>query len=236
MNHAHQHRIRNSLLAGTMVMAMGLVGGATAASATPCTLTPATGSATQTETTVTGGPANDTIACGGMSPGKTITGGPGNDTITGTASNDTISGDSGNDIITGGAGADILNGGIGIDKLDGGADNDNLVGPSTDAVQDTLVGGDGTDTCQGPPPDPDSLAGCENQVLAPVTGPGSSRTSATQLCQAAGGTFVDLGPLAYNCLFLNVFSDHRVAEAGRVCTDSTGAFVNAQLIYSCVLP
>jgi len=236
MNHARQHRIRNSLLAGTVVMAMGLLGSASAAYATPCTLTPATGSATQTETTVTGGPANDTIACGGMSPGKTITGGPGNDTITGTDSNDTISGDSGNDTIHSGAGADILNGGIGIDKLYGEADNDKLVGPSTDSVQDTLDGGLNDDTCQGPPPDPDDLASCETEVSAPLTGPGSSRASATELCQAAGGTFVDLGPLAYNCVFLNVFSDHRVAEARPVCINSTGAFVNAQLIYSCVLP
>lgn len=46
-------------------MAMGMLTGASAAQAVPCVLTPATGSATQTDTTVTGGPADDTIDCGG---------------------------------------------------------------------------------------------------------------------------------------------------------------------------
>jgi hypothetical protein len=110
------------------------------------------------------------------------------------------------------------------------------VGPSTDGVQDKLDGGLNNDTCQGPPPDPDSLASCENQGLAPVTGPGSSRASATELCKVTGGTFADLGPLAYNCVFLNAFSNHRVPEARKICTNRSGTFVNAVLIYSCVLP
>jgi hypothetical protein len=237
MHHVHQHPIRSSLLAGTVVMAVGLFGSASAAYAVPCTLTPATGSAVQTETTVTGGPAHDTIDCRGASPGKTITGGPGNDTIIGTASNDTISGDTGNDTITGLASADNLNGGLGIDIISGSEDDDILVGPSTDGVQDKLDGGLNTDTCQGPAPDPDSLASCENQVAAPLTGPGSSTASATELCEASGGQFVSLGPLAYNCL--RPTNRDYVDAAESNCTQS-GALIFVDpplyLLYSCVLP
>ena len=138
--------------------------------------------------------------------------------------------------MTGGTGADTLDGGLGIDTINGLAGNDTLIGASTDGSQDSLFAGDGTDTCQGPAPDPDIHNSCEITATPPVTGAGSSRANATELCQAAGGTFVDLGPLAYNCVFVNAFSNHRVAEAGQVCTDLTGTFANATLIYSCVLP
>jgi RTX calcium-binding nonapeptide repeat (4 copies) len=236
MNHAHHHRIRNSLLAGSIVMAIGLLGGTAVAQAAPCVLTPATGSATQTSTTVTGGPANDTIDCSGATTVTTINGNGGNDTITGNNLGETINGGDGNDTMTGGTGVDALNGGLGIDTINGMAGNDTLIGASTDGSQDSLFAGDGTDTCQGPAPDPDIHNSCENTSTPPASGPGSSRASATELCRAAGGRFVDLGPLAYNCVFLNAFSNHRVAEARQVCTDRTGAFVNAALIYSCVLP
>jgi len=236
MHQSHQHRIRTSLLAGAMVMAIGLLGGTAVAQAAPCVLTPATGSATQTPTTVTGGPANDTIDCSGATTVTTINGNGGNDTITGNDLGDAINGGDGNDTMTGGAGVDSMNGGLGIDTINGLAGNDTLIGSSNDGSQDSLFAGDGTDTCQGPAPDPDIHNSCENTSTPPVSGPGSSRANATELCQAAGGTFVDLGPLAYNCVFVNPFSNHRVTEAGQVCTDLTGAFVNAVLIYSCVLP
>jgi len=239
MNHAHQHRIRNSLLAGTAVMAMGLLGSATAAyAAVPCVLTPATGSATQTDTTVTGGSANDTIDCSGASPGKTITGGIGNDTITGTAEADTISGNDGNDTITGLGGADTINGGLDIDTISGSDGNDNLVGPSNDGSQDTVDGGLGTDTCQGPAPDPDIHMSCENTGTPPATGPGSSAANATELCQATGGTFnLTVLPVGYACVFLSPPANPRVPEAKSICTGRHGTFVNLlPLSYACVLP
>jgi Ca2+-binding RTX toxin-like protein len=90
---------------------------------------------TQTATTVTGTAANDTIDCTNASPGKTIVGGDGNDTITGTAFNDTIDGGNGNDTITGGPGDDFIEGGNGNDTLTGSGGND--------VVVDT---GDGEDT------------------------------------------------------------------------------------------
>jgi len=49
-----RHR-RSSLLAGTVVIAMGLIGGAAAAQAAPCVVGPGV---TQTETSVTGSPGN----------------------------------------------------------------------------------------------------------------------------------------------------------------------------------
>jgi hypothetical protein len=90
---------------------------------------------TQTATTVTGSSANDTIDCTNASPGKTITGGDGNDTITGTAFGDVINGGNGNDTVTGGPGDDAIEGGNGDDTLTGSAGND--------VVTDT---GDGEDT------------------------------------------------------------------------------------------
>jgi hypothetical protein len=238
MNHAHQHRIRNSLLAGTAVMAMGLLGGTAAAQAAPCVLTPATGSATQTPTTVTGGPANDTIDCSGATTVTTINGNGGNDTITGNDLGDTINGGDGNDTMTGGAGIDILNGGLDIDTINGMAGNDTLIGASNDGSQDSLFAGDGTDTCQGPPPDRDIHNSCENTSMPPATGPGSSTANATELCQATGGTFnLTVLPVGYACVFLSPPANPRVTEAENICTGRNGTFVNAlPLSYACLLP
>src|SRR5687768_12546548 len=87
MNHLQNHRLRSRVLAGAVALAIGLpialLDGATAAyAAVPCVVGPGV---TQTDTTVTGSPGNDTIDCGGTNPGKTINGNGGNDTITGTA-------------------------------------------------------------------------------------------------------------------------------------------------------
>jgi Pentapeptide repeats (8 copies)/RTX calcium-binding nonapeptide repeat (4 copies) len=90
---------------------------------------------TQTATTVTGTTADDTIDCTNASPGKTITGGDGNDTITGTQFGDSIDGGNGNDTISGGPGDDVIEGGNGNDTLTGG--------PGNDLVTDV---GDGNDT------------------------------------------------------------------------------------------
>jgi hypothetical protein len=237
MNHLHQHRIRSSLLAGTVVIAMGLIGGAAAAQASPCVVGPGV---TQTDTTVTGSPGNDTIDCGGTGPaGKTINGNGGNDTITGTDYDDTINGGDGNDTLTGGTGADTIDGGLGIDKVSGSAGNDNLVGPSNDGSQDTVDGGDGIDTCQGPAPDPDIHAACENTSTPPGTGPGSDTANATELCRATGGVFsLTVNPVGYACVF-NILrpADRRVVEARRICTGRGGTFVNLlPASYACVLP
>lgn len=98
----------------------------------PCVVGPGV---EQDATTVTGTNADDTIDCTNASPGKTITGGDGNDTITGTQFNDAIDGGNGNDTISGGPGDDVIEGGNGNDTLTGG--------PGDDLVTDV---GDGNDT------------------------------------------------------------------------------------------
>lgn len=91
---------------------------------------------TQTATTVTGTSADDTIDCTNASPGKTILGLDGNDTITGTAFGDVIDGGNGNDTITGGPGDDVIEGGNGNDTLTGSAGNDVVtdVGDGNDTI------------------------------------------------------------------------------------------------------
>jgi Ca2+-binding RTX toxin-like protein len=66
-----------------------------------------------------------------------ITGGSGNDTLTGDANDNTLSGGPGNDTLTGKGGADILNGGEGNDTFDEEA---------SPTGGDTFNGGAGTDT------------------------------------------------------------------------------------------
>jgi RTX calcium-binding nonapeptide repeat (4 copies) len=236
MNHLHHHRIRNGLLAGTIVMAIGWLGATAAAQAAPCVLTPATGSATQTSTTVTGGPQDDTIDCSGATTVTTINGNGGNDTITGNNLGDTINGGDGNDTITGGTGNDNLNGGLGIDTINGLAGNDTLIGSGADGSQDTLNGGDGTDNCQSPPED--IVNGCETTSSPPATGPGSAQANATTLCETTGGTFsITLLPVGYTCVFLNPNADPRVNEARNICTGRGGTFVNPlPPTYACLLP
>jgi hypothetical protein len=236
MHHLHHHPIRSSLLAGTMVMAIGLLAGTAAAQASPCVVGPGV---TQTDTVVTGSPGNDTIDCGGTTPGKTINGNGGNDTITGTDFNDTINGGDGNDTLTGGTGDDSLNGGLGIDTISGSAGNDTLVGASNDGSQDSLDGGLGIDTCQGPAPDPDIHANCENTTTPPTSGSGSGTANATELCKATGGVLtITANPVGYICVF-NILrpADRRVVEARNICTGLGGTFVNLlPASYSCLLP
>jgi hemolysin type calcium-binding protein len=240
MNHHRNHRLRNGILAGAASLTIGLpialLSGATAAyAAVPCVVGPGV---TQTDTTVTGSPGNDTIDCGGTNPGKTINGNGGNDTITGTAFDDTINGGDGNDTLTGGAGDDTLTGGLGIDTISGSDGNDTLTGPSNDGSQDSLDGGLGTDTCQGPPPDPDIHASCENTSMPPTAGPGSGTANASALCLASGGTLsLAVNPVGYACAFVLVPSNRqRLPEARNVCTGQGGQFAVLPLAlgYTCL--
>jgi len=75
----------------------------------------------------------------------TITGGSGNDVITGRADS---SSNPGTDSISGGAGDDTINSNGGADFIDGGAGNDLITGSSANFASgnDTILGGDGADT------------------------------------------------------------------------------------------
>ena len=124
MTQPHHHRARRGILAGSMILFFSVLNGVPAAQAAVNCVT--SFGVTQTETTVTGTSANDTIACGGALPGKTINGGNGNDTITGTVFIDKINGEGGNDTITGTIGDDVVDGGLGDDTMTGSAGNDRL--------------------------------------------------------------------------------------------------------------
>ena len=158
------------LVAGTMVMG-GLIGATSASAASNCVVGPGV---TQTATTVTGSPGDDTIDCTGRDPGKKINGNGGNDTITGTSFNDTINGGDGNDTLTGGPGNDTMTGGDGDDTLTGSDGKDKLTGGNGD---DTLNGGAGLDKLNGDS-GADTLNGPANDdsrdVLNGGTGPAST--------------------------------------------------------------
>jgi hypothetical protein len=180
-----------------------------------------------------GGLGNDDL--GGGASNDLLDGGDGSDRLAGQAGNDTLLGAPGNDTLYGGTGNDTLDGGLGIDSISGSAGNDSLVGPSNDGSQDTLDGGLNTDACQGPAPDPDIHASCENTTPVPTTGPGASLGD--ELCISSGGLFVDLSPVAYNCVFLKLKTDQRRPEARRICNQGGGSFLDVRpLEYSCVLP
>lgn len=74
---------------------------------------------------------------------ENLSGGSGNDSITGTSSANFLNGFGGNDSIFGLGGNDNISGGAGDDSMDGGSGNDQLDG-GTGA--DVFIGGAGTDT------------------------------------------------------------------------------------------
>jgi VCBS repeat-containing protein len=82
---------------------------------------------------ITGGSGDDAIT--GDDNANVLNGGLGNDTLSGAGGNDTLNGGAGNDTLYGGTGVDQLNGGSGNDYLDGGIDS----------VDNSLSGGLGTD-------------------------------------------------------------------------------------------
>lgn len=94
----------------------------------------------------------DTLDRSAQTVAHWITGGSGDDTISGSTKNDLIVGGSGHDYLRGMAGVDVLIGGAGDDILDGGdnglfVDGIDALGNGTGgtAKGDTLVGGDGFD-------------------------------------------------------------------------------------------
>jgi Ca2+-binding RTX toxin-like protein len=94
--------------------------------------------------TLSGGAGNDTLT--GTDFVDSLDGGDGADSLVGSGGNDTLVGLGGNDTLEGGAGVDSLLGGTGDDSLNGGGDNDVLNG---DVGDDTLAGGAGNDNLTG---------------------------------------------------------------------------------------
>ena len=82
-----------------------------------------------------------------LSNGATLTfRGDGNLSLTGTASADAITTGSGDDVIAAGAGKDTIASGGGLDAIDAGSGDDLVVIANKGVVNDTLIGGEGTDT------------------------------------------------------------------------------------------
>ena len=87
------------------------------------------------QTTLTGGDGDDTLTGssdtsedGGLDFGEVFLGGDGNDSIVGNTGDDDADGGAGDDVISGGTGFDTLLGGLGDDSLVGGDDGDLLLG------------------------------------------------------------------------------------------------------------
>jgi Ca2+-binding RTX toxin-like protein len=104
--------------------------------------------------TVDAGAGNDVVAAGDGSVRTWLSGGDGNDTLTGGRFADTLNAGSGNDVIAGhggldlidaGPGNDAINGGGNADDLTGGPGNDTLDGGGVDGASDELSGGPGGD-------------------------------------------------------------------------------------------
>jgi Ca2+-binding RTX toxin-like protein len=100
-----------------------------------------------TADTITGGAGNDNLT--GNEGTDSLTGGAANDTLTGNGGVDTILGGDGNDIISAGNGADIITGGLGVDSITltettSAADTINIsagaVGTATDNESEDVVG------------------------------------------------------------------------------------------------
>ncbi|QBF30831.1 type I secretion protein [Thalassococcus sp. S3] len=75
-----------------------------------------------------------------------LSGGAGDDFLSGSAGHDTLDGGDGDDIVSGGSGSDLMFGGAGQDDLSGGSQDDVLYG---EAGNDVLNGGTGDDALSG---------------------------------------------------------------------------------------
>jgi Ca2+-binding RTX toxin-like protein len=92
-----------------------------------------------------GGGANDAGEGDDVRPDvENITGGSGNDTLTGSLAANDLAGGPGDDTLNGLGGNDNLDGGAGADTINGGAGNDTIF--ARDAVVDQITCGDGVET------------------------------------------------------------------------------------------
>jgi serralysin len=123
---------------------------------------------------LTGGNGDDYLS--GLGGADRLTGGNGRDTLLGGAGNDFLDGGNESDTLDGGAGDDELGGGNGDDSLEGGLGADTLIGGNGNDVlsggadADTLLGGNGDDRLNG---------GAGNDML--VGGNGNDRFIFTDL-------------------------------------------------------
>ena len=61
--------------------------------------------------------------------------------------------------------------------------------------------------------------------------------AALAICEKSGGTFVDVSPLVYACVFPNNSTPQNRKKAAKICKSLGGTFVDVSpLVYACVLP
>jgi len=106
-------------------------------------------SVTLVAVTISGGAGNDTLT-GGETTDDTIIGddflGTGNDTLTGLGGDDRLIGGDGNDVMDGGAGNEFFDVGNGNDTINGGPGNDRIESGATPDGTDTYNGGPDSDS------------------------------------------------------------------------------------------
>ncbi|WP_392896187.1 calcium-binding protein [Streptomyces sp. LN699] len=109
------------------------------------------GAGNLTELVVNAGDQADDVTSSLASPGVTLIGGSGDDSLYGGSANDTLEGDEGSDFLSGGGGNDTLTGSSGPDRLFGGPGNDSIEGRggsdiiNAGAGNDVVSGGNGND-------------------------------------------------------------------------------------------
>jgi len=123
--------------------ASGVTGAAANAAALAVSFASENVTATAT-VTITGGSGNDVLT--GNAAMDVITGGLGNDTLSGGAGKDTLNGGNGDDTLVGGAAADMLTGGAGKDVFQYGATATDSNGTTVDTITDFVSGTDKIDT------------------------------------------------------------------------------------------
>jgi len=93
---------------------------------------------------------------------ETVTGGPGDDILSGLEGNDQIDGQAGNDLIDGRGGDDLIDAGTENDWVSAGAGDDTVIGG---AGNDTLLGLDGDDSLDSGGGDDDLAGGLGHDTL-----------------------------------------------------------------------
>ncbi|WP_432093287.1 calcium-binding protein [Streptomyces sp. bgisy100] len=169
--------------------AVAAFGGCVAVSAIEA-VCPAAG--TLTELVVNAGDQNDSVTSSLATPGVTVVGGAGDDSLQGGNANDTLEGDEGADFLSGGGGNDTLTGAGGADRIFGGTGNDSIEGRDG---SDTINGAAGNDVVSGGGGGDQVVAGEGNDFVE--GGPG--RDSINAVDEISGNDYVQGGTDADRC-------------------------------------
>ncbi|MGP4002773.1 calcium-binding protein [Streptomyces sp. 8N706] len=164
-------------------------GGCTAVSTTEA-VCPGAGSLT--ELVVNAGDQNDNVTSSLASPGVTLVGGAGDDSLRGGGANDTLEGDEGSDVLSGTGGNDTLIGSTGTDRVLGGAGNDSIEGRGS---ADIIDGGAGNDVVSGDGGGDQIVAGTGNDYVEGGTG----RDTINAVDEVSGNDYVLGGADADSC-------------------------------------